>query len=43
MKIEQVIGALNEYFADTSRLKEDTLAGLQELQEELNILLDALQ
>ena len=43
MTVEQVIEVLNEYFKDTSRLVEDTKAGLLVIMEEIGLLLDGLQ
>lgn len=43
MTIEEVIKTLRTYYSDTSRTKEDTLAELQELQDEIEILIDTLR
>ena len=43
MTVEEVKEALNKYYNDDSRPQEDTLAGLQEIEEEIEILKDALQ
>ena len=41
--IDHVKEMLGRYYADTGESKEDTLADLQELQEEIEILMDALR
>lgn len=43
MNLEELKECLNEYFVDPSRPPEDTLAGLQELTEEIEIMVDALE
>lgn len=40
--VQDVKDSLNDYYKDTSRSQEDTFAGLQELEEEIAILKDAL-
>lgn len=43
MTIEEIKEIVNKYFGDTSRSQDDTRAGLQELMEEIEILLDSLE
>ena len=43
MTIEEVKKSLNRYYSDTSRSKEDTLADLKDLEEEIQILKEALE
>ena len=42
MDIKTVMEAVNKYFSDTSRTKEETLSGLQEILDEIDMMMDSL-
>lgn len=43
MLTSELISHLRKFYSDTSRTKEETLEGLQELQSELEILIQTLE
>lgn len=42
MSVNELIQALMEFYGDKSRTREETLDGLKEVRDELNLLIDSL-
>jgi hypothetical protein len=42
MTTEELMNALKKYYGDTSRSREETREGLEEVRDQINLLIDSL-
>lgn len=43
MTLEEAKEALNKYFSDTDRTPSETVEGLRELRDEIDVMIDAIR